>query len=112
MIDFCLDTNKDSVNDEISLIIQQIDILFDTNPNEVLGQENFGTQYDRYLHNLKISNENLKMAVLNDLYSLELFDYSPNVDIILLHGTTQDIALVNISLKRDDSYYEKTYKIV
>lgn len=112
MIDFSLSSNKScTVSDDILLIIQQIDILFDTDPNEVLGSEYFGTQYDRYLHNLKLSNENLKYAVLSDLNSLELFGYTPNVDVILLRGTAQDIALVNIKLSKDDTVYEKTYKI-
>ena len=111
MIDFSLNIEKSQINNDLELLKQQIDILFDTNKHEVLGEENFGTQYDKYLHNLKISNEGLKQVVLQDLYSIELFDFIPYVEVYLLQGTEQDIALVDIKLKRGNEIYEKTYKI-
>lgn len=111
MIDFSLNNNKSQINNDIELLKQQIDILFDTNRTEVLGEENFGTQYDKYLYNLKISNEGLKQIVLHDLYELELFDFTPYVEVYLLQGTEQDIALVDIKMTRGNEIYEKTYKI-
>lgn len=111
MIDFNLKNDKAVLNNEIGLILQQIDLLFDTNKNEVLGDEDFGTQYDKYLYDLHISNEGLKQEVLSDLYSLELFDWKPSVSVYLLQGSEQDIALINIILKNDLESYEKTYKI-
>lgn len=111
MIDLSLDKEKGFLNNDIALIKQQIDILFDTNKGEVLGDDDFGTQYDKYLYNLKISNEGLKSEVLSDLNSLELFGYTPTVEVYLLQGTEQDIALINIRLSKDGTTYEKTYKI-
>jgi hypothetical protein len=111
MIDFSLNPNKSELNQNVELILQQIDLLFDTNINEVLGYEDFGSQYDRYLYDLQISNEGLKQKVLSDLNSLELFEYKPTVNVYLLQGTEQDIALINIILKSDTDKIEKTYKI-
>lgn len=111
MIDYSINKNKSFINNDIELIKQQIDILFDTTPGEVLGQETFGTQYDKYLYNLKISNEGLRSEVLSDLNSLELFGFHPEVDVYLLQGTEQDIALIDIKLSRDGEKYEKIYKI-
>lgn len=111
MIDLSLDKENGFLNNDIALIKQQIDILFDTNKGEVLGDDGFGTQYDKYLYNLKISNEGLKSEVLSDLNSLELFGYTPTVEVYLLQGTEQDIALINIRLSKDGTTYEKTYKI-
>lgn len=111
MIDFSINSNLSHLNREIDIILQQIDLLFDTNRKEVLGSEEFGTQYDRYLYNLKISNEGLRQEVLRDIKSLELFDFEPYVEVYLLQGSEQDIALINITLKRDNEKYEKTYKI-
>lgn len=110
MIDFSLD-EYGAINDEIKLIIQQIDILFETSPNEVFGSEDFGTQYDRYLHELNISNEGLRQEVLSDINSLELFGFEPEVEVYLLQGSERDIAVVNIILSRDTDVYTKTYKI-
>lgn len=111
MIDFSLTDYKPALNSEVDLILQQIDILFDTNVNEVLGEENFGSHYDKYLYDLQISNEGLKQEVLSDIMSLELFGWEPDVEVYLLQGTEQDIALINIILKNGLEIHEKTYKI-
>lgn len=111
MIDFNIKTNSGVINKDIDLILQQIDILFDTNKGEVLGDEFFGTQYDKYLYKLNISNEGLRSEVLSDLNKIELFGFTPNVEVFLLQGTEQDIAIINIQLSRDSEIYEKTYKI-
>lgn len=110
MIDFDL-YDKPIQNDDISLIMQQIDILFDTKPREVLGSEQFGTNYEKYLFDLQLSNEALKYTVLNDLYSLDLLGFTPDVEVHLLQGTEHDIALIEINLTRDDEYYQQIYKV-
>lgn len=111
MIDFCLDNSSVVLNDEISLIFQQIDILFDTKPKEILGDETYGTIYDNYLYDLKISNESLQQTVLSDIRSLELFGYEPSVEIHLLQGTEQDIVLIEIVLTKGNESYQQIYKI-
>ena len=60
------------LSSDVELLLQQIDILFDTTPREVFGHEEFGTTYDDYLYNLQISGESLADAVLNDLNTLDL----------------------------------------
>lgn len=110
MIDFDL-YDKPIQNDDISLIMQQIDILFDTKPREVLGSEQFGTNYEKYLFDLQLSNEALKYTVLNDLNSLDLLGFTPDVEVHLLQGTEHDIALIEINLTRDDEYYQQIYKV-
>ena len=72
MIDFDLN-GAPTLNNDISLVLQQIDILFDTIPTEVLGDEDYGTKYHRFLYDLNISNDYIKHTVLSDLNSLELF---------------------------------------
>lgn len=111
MIDFNLNPGKPIINSEISLIFQQIDILFDTTPKEVLGFEDFGTQYDAYLYRLRLSASDIEQNVLSDLNTLELFGYIPTVNAYLLQGTEQDIVIIQIELKRDNEHYEKIYKI-
>lgn len=110
MVDFDL-YDKPIQNDDISLIMQQIDILFDTKPREVLGYEQFGTNYEKYLFDLQLSNEALKYTVLNDLNSLDLLGFTPDVEVHLLQGTEHDIALIEINLTRDDEHYQQIYKV-
>lgn len=110
MIDFDLNFQP-MQNDDISLVLQQIDILFDTKPRDVLGDEEFGTNYDRFLFDLNISNSAIESAVMNDLTSLDLLGFSPKVNVHLLQGTEHDIALVEIDLIRDEEKYHQVYKI-
>lgn len=110
MIDFDL-TNYPIQNDDLSLVLQQIDILFDTKPREVLGDEAFGTNYDKFLFDLNLSNEALRQAVVTDLRSLDLLGFEADVNVHLLQGTEHDIALVEIILTRDDEQYQQIYKI-
>ena len=111
MIDFSLDNKSAEKNNDIDLILQQIDILFDTTPKEILGQERYGSIYDTYLYKLNISNEDLRCQVVRDINSLELFNFKPSVEVIMLQGTERDIALIKIVLTRELESYEKTYKI-
>ena len=111
MIDFDLKNNQPIQNNDLYLVLQQIDLLFGTKPKEVLGDEDFGTNYDKYLYDLNITNEAIKYSVLSDLNSLDLRGFAPDVEVYLLQGTEHDIALVNISLTRDDEYYQNIYKI-
>lgn len=110
-MDFSLDENVAIQTDEAQLVLQQIDILFDTKPKEVLGQEKFGTTYERYLYDLKLSNEELEHVVLSDLNSLNLLGFYPEVKVHLLQGTEQDIALIDITLTKDGESYNQIYKI-
>ena len=113
MVDFCLyeKGGKSSLNTEVDLIIQQIDILFDTTPTEVLGDDQFGTNYDRCLYEVRMSAANLKTIVENDLDSINLFGWNKEVEVHLLQGTEQDIAIINIILSKGIETIQKTYRI-
>lgn len=111
MVDFNLDFGKALKSDEAALVLQQIDILFDTKPREVLGDTEYGSNYDEYLYQLKISNSALQDKVYSDLISLNLLDFEPSVEVYLLQGTEKDIALIDIQLTRDLETYKRTYKI-
>lgn len=113
MVDFCLYklNGEPSLNSEVDLIIQQVDILFDTTPTEVLGDDTFGTQYDSYLYDTKLSAENLRRIVESDLLNINTMGWTYNVETYLLQGTEQDIALINITFKKGMETIEKTYKI-
>lgn len=112
MIDFNIDTGNPIIYRDVDMVLQQIDILFDTNPGEVLGDRSFGTQYDRYLYNLKVSNESLKSHILSDLNSLNLCGFSPDVEVYYFQGSERDIAIVDIVLSKNYENYRRTYKIV
>lgn len=111
MVDFSLNTDNVIAGSDADIILQQIDILFSTHPHDVLGQEEFGTRYDKFLYDLKISTDAIQYKILQDISELELFGYRPTVDVYLLEGTINDILLISITLSRAGEVYQKIYKI-
>lgn len=111
MIDINLDEGAPTINNEIDLIIQQVDLLFDTAYREVQGASGYGTRYEDFLFNMNMSNDAIAYQIKNDLGTLELFGFAPSVDVTILEGTNNDIILVRIGLERGSDYYEKTYNI-
>ena len=113
MTDFCLykSTGTATINTEVDLLIQQIDLLFDTTPTEVLGDDTFGTKYDSYLYDTRLSASNLKSIVESDLSQINFMGWDYEVEVHLLQGTEQDIAVIQISFKKGTELVQKTYKI-
>lgn len=112
MIDFNLDFNEPIKYDDVDLILQQVDILFDTSRGEVLGNISYGTNYSDFLYNLQSSNDDIKYTISRDLSTLELFGYTYDVNVDILQGSENDIIIVKISFQRDSDYFDKIYKIV
>ena len=114
MLDFSLSnklTDDILVNNNLIFVLQQIDLLFDTDINDVLGDESFGSNYDRYLYTLGVGNTALESKILNDISALDLCGFTPSVEVNIIDGTYRDIALINITLTGDYEDYEKTYVI-
>ena len=113
MVDFSLykKSGTATINQEVDLLLQQVDILFDTTPTEVLGDENFGTKYDSYLYDTRLSASNLKLIVEDDLSQLNLMGWNYEVEVHLLQGTEQDIAVIQITFYKGIESVQKTYRI-
>jgi hypothetical protein len=112
MIDFNLDYDDAIKYDEVELIIQQVDMLFNTSRGEVLGNISYGTNYSEFLYNLQVSNDDIKYTIEQDLSLLYLFGYNYNVEVSILAGSENDIILVKINFYKDEFYFDKAYKIV
>lgn len=114
MIDFSISnklTDDVVVNNDLIFVLQQIDLLFDTNPNTVLGDNSFGTNYDRYLYNLGFSNSSLEEQILNDLNKIDLMGFAASVTVTIVEGTVRDIAIIDITLSGNYEDYSTTYVI-
>ena len=113
MIDFNLDPGAPSKSSDLGILLQQIELLFDTYPGEVLGDDEFGTTYDEYLYQLKLSNDDLRDEIMRDITSnIDLLGYDVDVHVYVLDGTERDILLVNINFARDGEQYSKSYRVI
>lgn len=113
MIDFNLTNEKDLMilGSPVDLLLQQVDMLFSTDTYAVLGDPAYGTNYDRYLYTVGISNAALETKIMSDLNKLDLLGFKPSVEVQLLAGTERDIALIDITFSGEYDTYNKTYVI-
>lgn len=114
MIDFAL-SNKFGedviISNDLLLVLQQIDLLFATDTCDVLGDMNYGTNYDKYLYTVGMSNAAMEQKIYNDLQKLDLRGFNVSVDVSIVEGTHRDIAFIDITLTGDYENYNKTYMI-
>lgn len=111
MKDFSLDSNKIFVASEAELIVQQIDMLFDTNENEVLG-EDYGSNFYDFLWDLTASASDITQYTKSVIYAhVNLFGWKLDVETNILDATENDIILITIKLSNYGTTFEKTYKV-
>ena len=114
MIDFTLShklTGDVVISNNLLCVLQQIDMLFNTEPNDVLGDPSFGSNYDKYLYTVGMSNVALETKIMQDLNSLDLCGFDVSVVVKILEGTQRDIAFIDITLSGDGEEFNKTYMI-
>lgn len=115
MIDFNIShnlTDDVTISNDLLLVLQQIELLFDTNKNTVLGDNNFGTNYDRYLYKLNMSSTDLENHIFNDIKNnIDLRGFDIQISVSIVEGTVRDIAIIDITLIGDFENYNTTYVI-
>lgn len=112
MLDFCRTLDAITLEQEADLIIQQIDVLFDTNPGEVIGYPDFGADYDRFIHELNVSSEYIENYVYSDIIeNVDLLGWSLSVEVELLMGEQNDIILMKIEFSKNQTSYSRVYRI-
>ena len=112
MIDLSLDTDTVVKTTDLENVIQQIEMLFDTSPFEVIGEPNYGSDFEKFLWNLNSSNYDIENYILSRIQNeVELLGFSVEVTVGIMEGTENDIILADITISRDGNSYAKTYRI-
>lgn len=112
MIDLSLDTETVVKTTDLDNVIQQIEMLFDTSPFEVIGEPNYGSDFEKFLWNLNSSNYDIENYILSRIQNeVELLGFSVEVSVGIMEGTENDIILADITISRDGNSYAKTYRI-
>lgn len=111
MKDFCLNDNKVFVSDEVESLLQQIDVLFDTNPTEVFGEE-YGSRFYDFLWDMNASANDISEYTKTVIYKyVKLNGWTLDVTTDIIQGTLNDIILIHIQLSKYDETYEKIYRV-
>lgn len=112
MIDFSRVTSTPTIENAAEFVLQQIDILLDTDKGEVLGEPRFGSDYDKFLYELNISNTYIENYIYNNITeNVDLMGWELGVHVDLMIGTKTDIILVEISVSKNNDVFSKVYKI-
>ena len=112
MRDFCISDNKVTLADEASLIIQQIDMLFDTSHGEVLGEYMYGSDFRQFLWDLKASATDISNYTSSKIAAnIDMLGWSYDVSTSLMEGVNNDIILITVSMRKGVESYSKTYKV-
>lgn len=112
MKDLCLTKDSITLTDEADLIIQQIDMLLDTDYGEVLGTYTYGSDLRQYLWDMRASATEISDYVTGVIRAnVHLFGWTMTVDTSLLQGTQNDIIIIKITLNKNNNTIEKTYKV-
>lgn len=112
MEDFCRTLDAVILTHEVDLIIQQIDILMDTTPGEVLGSLNYGANLEEFLYNLNVGSSAVASYITNIIESnVELFGWSLEVDVRFLVGEINDIMMIGIKFSKDGESYSHVYRV-
>lgn len=111
MIDFCNTEDAPILVNDIDIVIQQIDMLFDTADNEVLGDEEYGSEFESLLYDISASDSYIERYVEGVLEKIDKRGYSISVKASTHEGTLNDIILIRITLKRGDEAWQKIYNI-
>ena len=112
MIDFCLTKDAVLLQQDVDLVLQQIDMLLDTSPKEVLGDPSYGSDYERFIWDLTASEGAIDRYVINNITNnVDLLGFQLNVVSEIYYGTQNDIILIVIELSKDGYTYKKVYNI-
>ena len=98
MLDISIDNNVFIFN-ELDAAIQELDILFNTENTELIGDTNYGTNWWQYLWNLTPLEENLHQYILDKINSTYYVGkFNPEVEVQHLVGTENSIYHIKITL--------------
>lgn len=76
-------TNEVFLDDKVDLALQELDILFNTEPTEMLGDPNYGVFFEQFLWDLNPRSSELKEYITKKIedntYYVKQFDYEVTV---------------------------------
>lgn len=110
--DLAIHKENNIVDEVFDYVIQQIEMLFDTNKGDVIGDFSFGTNYEEFIWDINLPNSAITSQITSDINAyIDLAGTTFDVKTDVLHGTENDIILVTINIYFDSYYRQLTYNI-
>lgn len=102
------------LKNHFDMALQELDILFSTEPTELIGEPNYGMNFERFLWELIPSPELLENYIKEKIQTSTLFvnEFKYDVHAEALQDISETIYVVKINLyQNNDESVEKTYII-
>lgn len=98
------DPHQVQTNGEIEMLITQIQTILFTNTGEVMGENSFGCDLEKYIYEFNSSGHNIKSMIVDQInkYCPLADKYSLDVEVEFMRGEVRDIAFIDITI---DSRY-------
>lgn len=95
-----LSTNNVEIISPLDMFVQEVTILFDTIPTEVIFNNGFGSNFWDFLHNLNVSNTQIVQQITYNIatYCYGSTQFKWNIDIEIVKGTVNDIIVVYLNI--------------
>ncbi len=103
MLDLAID-NRIFIENKLDAAIQELDLLFNTENTELIGNVDFGVSLDQFLWTLTPTTESFRQYIsekLSKLFYLKFFNY--NFDIEFLEGEFRSIYRLKIDIYLDNN---------
>lgn len=112
MVDFCNTEDAPILELDVDLVIQEIEMVLDTSHGELLGDYYFGSDYDQFLYDLKVSSSYIEHYTRNRLESVcSAHGFKLDVIVSIHEGELSDIILIKVNLSKDGIIWQKIYNI-
>jgi hypothetical protein len=96
----------------IEIAAQQTDVLFDTASGALLGDLPRGTDFHKFLWELKLPAEDVARYAEDAIIRfVDMRGVTVSCECVALMGTDHDILLLDVSFREGDRELKKSYKI-
>ena len=104
MKDLAIDSRM-FLDDEIDLAIQEIDLIMNTMPTELIGDTGFGVELEPFLWTLTPTTTELQNYITDKINTFGFYcrKYIINVKCTFMKGEYRSIYLVEITLNNEDT---------
>lgn len=112
MIDFNYNDDGIILDHKVDLVLEQLDMLLSTHKCAVLGDPDYGQDFEKFLYELNQTNASIQEYITKTVVNnIDLMGMDLEVSVEILEGTIRDIILVNIILMHNGMMYNRVFKI-
>lgn len=112
MTDFNYNDDGIVLENKVDLVLEQLDMLLSTHKCAVLGDPDYGQDFEKFLYELNQTNATIRDYITKTITNnIDLMGMGLEVSVEIMEGTMRDIILVNIIIINNGMMYNRVFKI-